>query len=188
MAEPAIINSSKITPLATYSDESKTASNIQSYDKPEPLSNRHKQRVINKNKTTQPASLTSFTARSTTRQAENSAPLSYSQDTRNEQAVLSFASAPVTSYPQTTTASATNSGTVSHKTNAAPLVDQNVAISDGSEFLPDGSSQQDLFKSQSKNPRVYTIKDYQTADISCAPGYDDASSSHATLIRGLKGC
>ncbi len=66
--------------------------------------------------------------------------------------------------------------------------DQNAGESDGYEFLPDGSSQQDLFNANAKNPRVYTIKDYQTADISCAPGYDDASSPHAQLIRGLKGC
>ncbi len=77
--------------------------------------------------------------------------------------------------------------TASRKTSKT-FSDQNAGESDGSEFLPDGSSQQDLFNANAKNPRVYTIKDYQMADISCAPGYDDASSPHAQLIRGLKGC
>ena len=58
---------------------------------------------------------------------------------------------------------------------------------DGSEFLPDGSSQQDLVDSLSKKPRVYTIKDYQQADISCSSSYS-TPTAHADLIYGLKGC
>jgi hypothetical protein len=58
---------------------------------------------------------------------------------------------------------------------------------DGSEFLPDGSSQQDLVDSLSKKPRVYTLKDYQQADISCASAYS-SPTAHAELIYGLKGC
>jgi hypothetical protein len=60
-------------------------------------------------------------------------------------------------------------------------------ISDGSEFLPDGSSQEDLVNSLSKNPRVYTIKDYQSASIDCTYS-NGASSAHAELIYKLKGC
>lgn len=57
----------------------------------------------------------------------------------------------------------------------------------GYEFLPDGSSQQDVATSSSGNPRVYTIKDYQKADISCEAGYGE-TSAHNKLIRELKGC
>jgi len=59
--------------------------------------------------------------------------------------------------------------------------------SDGSEFLPDGSSQEDLANSLSKNPRVYTIKDYQQASISCNNSYG-APSAHGELMLKLKGC
>jgi len=57
----------------------------------------------------------------------------------------------------------------------------------GTEFLPDGSSQEDLFNSESKSPRVITIEDYRKADISCDANYD-GGSSHAILMRNLKGC
>jgi hypothetical protein len=60
-------------------------------------------------------------------------------------------------------------------------------ISDGSEFLPDGSSQEDLANSLSKNPRVYTIEDYQSASIDCTYS-TDTPSAHAELIYKLKGC
>lgn len=60
-------------------------------------------------------------------------------------------------------------------------------ISDGSEFLPDGSSQEDLAKSLSKDPRVYSIEDYQQASITCDNSYG-APSAHADLMFKLKGC
>jgi len=63
----------------------------------------------------------------------------------------------------------------------------NTLAGDGSEFLPDGSSQQDLVDSLSKKPRVYTIEDYQQADISCTSAYS-SPTAHAELIYGLKGC
>jgi len=180
MEEQTKTYSSHVMHQDAYSDEIETASDTQSYDMPEPPAKQHKQRVIKKNTATRASSSAAITVRPATRRTENSTRLSYSQEARNESSALRFTPTPVTPYSQSKTSSS-QAGTTT-------TVEQSVAVSDGTEFLPDGSSQQDLFDSQSKNPRVYTIKDYQTADISCAPGYDDASSPHATLIRGLKGC
>ncbi len=76
--------------------------------------------------------------------------------------------------------------TVSNTTTAAVQAESDNTIV-GYEFLPDGSSQQDVNTSSSGNPRVYTIKDYQQADISCKAGYGEAAG-HNKLIRELKGC
>ncbi|MDT8282280.1 MAG: hypothetical protein RQ982_05630 [Gammaproteobacteria bacterium] len=87
------------------------------------------------------------------------------------------------SYPASsgTTASVT-------ETSGAETVDGFTQISsDGSEFLPDGSSQEDLANAQSKDPRVYTIKDYQKVSINC-DDRQDGQSERADLIYKLKGC
>lgn len=92
----------------------------------------------------------------------------------------------VTQASADTTTNANNNASSHSDSQDNSLVESTIA-GDGSEFLPDGSSQQDLVDSLSKKPRVYTIKDYQQADINCASSYS-TPTAHAELIYGLKGC
>lgn len=62
------------------------------------------------------------------------------------------------------------------------------AFSDGSEFLPDGRSQEDLYNAQQPRLYSYSIETYQQASFDCTPGYNSATQGHAALIRQLKGC
>ena len=91
---------------------------------------------------------------------------------------------------RTTTASTeytNNTDTTNAVTQSDPVVVQPDAYNtgDGTEFLPDGSSQADLYRTP--GPRVYSIDDYRKADIGCDGGYGD-SAPHAQLIHKLKGC
>ena len=58
---------------------------------------------------------------------------------------------------------------------------------DGTEFLPVGRTQEDLFKSNLKGPRVHTIDDYVKADFDCTNS-EPGLSEHGKLIYSLKGC
>jgi hypothetical protein len=82
---------------------------------------------------------------------------------------------------------AVNNFTVTTATASAAANGFTQISSDGSEFLPDGSSQEDLVNAQSKNPHVYSIEDYQQASIDCDNSFQ-GQSSQADLIYKLKGC
>ena len=100
---------------------------------------------------------------------------------------VNFTTASIESSSDTLFAQSTEGLSVTGDVTTGNAADGNVTTSDGAEFLPDGSSQEDLFISNSKAPRKYTIADYQKADISCSQAYNK-TSGHGTLIRELKGC
>jgi hypothetical protein len=85
----------------------------------------------------------------------------------------------------TTTTSSSGSRSTAYNSSIQSTYLPEGLVSDGAEFLPDGSSQEDLYRT--KDPKVYTIESYKVADISCAPGYGKPSP-HAALIYQLKGC
>jgi hypothetical protein len=123
-----------------------------------------------------------------------------STDKYSASTTLAYTTNPVT-YSSTSGQTRTAGSTASMNDSLAPAstnttsdiysqdnsFNENTITGDGSEFLPDGSSQQDLVDSLSKKPRVYTIEDYHQADISCTTGYG-APTAHAQLMYGLKGC
>lgn len=195
-------SSSRLTTGDSYFDESEIVANTNANDVSEMPALRREKRVDDKRTDDKgsaryDSSFASAAVYSDARYSTYSKQVSYSQQDLTNKTTTRFTPATGLSYTPSVTNpdnsstsqnTLTTSSNTSNKNSSETFVDQNLAESDGSEFLPDGSSQQDLFNAKSKNPRVYTIKDYQTADISCAPGYDDASSPHAMLIRGLKGC
>jgi hypothetical protein len=100
---------------------------------------------------------------------------------------VNFTTASIDSSSNTLFSQSSEGLSVTDDLTSGNAADGNETSSDGSEFLPDGSSQEDLFISNSKAPRKYTIADYQQADISCDQSYD-GTNGHGTLIRDLKGC
>ena len=199
-------SSSLVTVKNTYADENETANNSGSDNVPDMSSFRREKPADDKNTAQHVSSFASRATYATGQQPSYRKPVSYAQENSNNPAEKSFTVSAGLNYSSFNTSSVntisasvtpdnspaaknllTAVSNTSNNGSTKTFVDPDLAESDGSEFLPDGSSQQDLFTSQSKNPRVYTIKDYQTADISCVPGYDD-SSPHAKLMRGLKGC
>lgn len=159
---------------------------------------RRKNSADDKKTTRHDSSFTSPTDYSTGRRSTYNKQVSYSQLNSRDETTVGFNASAVLNYVPAKTGSRTENSSTSqnlltvstntaNKMSTKTFVEPKVVENEGSEFLPDGSSQQDLFDSQSKNPRVYTIKDYQDADISCEPGYGD-SSPHAKLMRDLKGC
>jgi len=191
-------SSSLLTTRNTYIDENETANSIDADDVPDVPSFRREKRTEDKKAAKQHSSSAASTAYSGWQGPTYSEQVNYSQEDRSPArfTATSRSNAGLSYAPMNTSADnsvtsqnlITASSNTSNDSTTKTFVDPDAVESDGSEFLPDGSSQQDLFNAKSKNPRVYTIKDYQTADISCAPGYDGASSPHAQLIRGLKGC
>lgn len=183
----ATVSSSRLTTRDSYLDESELVANTNANDVSEMPAFKREKRFDDKR----------TDDKGSARYSTYSKQVGYSQQdlanrtTTRFSATTGLSYTPIVTNPDNSSASQntlTTSSNTSNKNSSEIFIDQNLAESDGSEFLPDGSSQQDLFNANSKKPRVYTIKDYQTADISCAPGYDDASSPHAQLIRGLKGC
>jgi len=200
--DQATASTSLLMTRDSYLDKSELVANTNANDVSEmPAFKREKRvddkRTDDKGSARYDSSFTSAAVYPGARYSTYSKQISYSQQdlanrtTTRFSATTGLSYTPIVTNPDNSSASQntlTTSSNTSNKNSSEIFVDQNLAESDGSEFLPDGSSQQDLFNANSKKPRVYTIKDYQTADISCAPGYDDASSPHAQLIRGLKGC
>jgi len=200
--DQATASSSLLTTGDSYLDKKELVANTNTNDVSEmPALSRKKRvddkRTDDKGTARHDSSFASAAVYSDARYSTYSKQVGYSQQDLANRTTTRFTATTDLSYTPSVTNSdnsstsqntLTASSNTSSKNSTKTFVDQNLAESDGSEFLPDGSSQQDLFIAKSKNPRVYTIKDYQTADISCAPGYDDVSSPHAQLIRGLKGC
>ena len=61
----------------------------------------------------------------------------------------------------------------------------------GSEFLPNGKSQEDLYNSKLGQPHTYSISDYQKASINCeltSGNTANTSGSFNDLLHQLKGC
>jgi len=199
VAEDHISASSSLNALKNiYPDENMPADDINRYNMPDMSASRSEEHTEYKKKTQHDSSFSSPAVYySGAQRSPDIEQIDYSQKVRYNQDAIRFTAMADSGYTPGKTSTenieasqnllSASSKASNDNTITKAVISQDVAESDGSEFLPDGSSQQDLFTSQSKNPRVYTIKNYQTADISCAPGYDD-SSPHAKLMRGLKGC
>lgn len=105
-------------------------------------------------------------------------------DEYNQSEMITGATAPSVSF---TSSSVTSSGIDTSPVSTAPATSSLISTGDGSEFLPTGASQEDLFNSQLKEPRKFTLADYQKADITCYQTYGEAEG-HGELMRNLKGC
>lgn len=119
----------------------------------------------------------------------------YPQSEKNDARILAYASNPAvdgTANNSVADSSSFNTASdfvsTSDQTATQPVsVSTRNKTNDGSEFLPTGASQQDVFADGSKYPRVYTIKDYQAARIDCTQSSAN-TSAHAKLMYGMKGC
>jgi hypothetical protein len=90
----------------------------------------------------------------------------------------------------TGSASATGSTSESSSTEATNSNTQTNIT--GSEYLPDGKSQEDLYNSKLRQPHTYSISDYQKANINCEPTSGKAANGSSggfnDLLHQLKGC
>jgi hypothetical protein len=87
-------------------------------------------------------------------------------------------------------ASATGSTSESSSTEATNSNTQTNIT--GSEYLPDGKSQEDLYNSKLGQPHTYSISDYQKANINCEPTSGNTANGSSggfnDLLHQLKGC